>query len=84
MTRIFISYRRDDSAAITGRIHDHLVRKFGSKNVFMDVDTLVPGQDFPRSLGKALKSCGCPAGHYRSLVAEAHQFPGLPAAGRSE
>ena len=37
MTRIFISYRRDDSRNMTDRIHDHLAKKFGKDNVFLDV-----------------------------------------------
>ncbi|MCS6305782.1 MAG: toll/interleukin-1 receptor domain-containing protein [Nitrospira sp.] len=43
---IFISYRRADSQAITGRIHEHLAREFGAENVFKDVDTIPPGADF--------------------------------------
>jgi formylglycine-generating enzyme required for sulfatase activity len=47
MPKIFISYRRADSRAHTGRIYDHLVAKFGKDNVFMDVDNIPPGADFP-------------------------------------
>lgn len=43
---IFISYRRADSQAVTGRIHEHLVREFGPENVFKDVDNIPPGADF--------------------------------------
>lgn len=43
---IFISYRRADSQAVTGRIHEHLVREFGPENVFKDVNTIPPGADF--------------------------------------
>lgn len=43
---IFISYRRADSQAVTGRIHEHLAREFGPENVFKDVDTIPPGVDF--------------------------------------
>src|SRR5215470_11050684 len=32
--RIFISYRRDDSADVAGRIYDRLVQRFGQKQVF--------------------------------------------------
>ncbi|MBZ0284576.1 MAG: TIR domain-containing protein [Anaerolineae bacterium] len=46
MPRIFISYRRADSKAISGRIHDHLMDAFGRENVFMDVDDIPPGVDF--------------------------------------
>jgi hypothetical protein len=43
---IFISYRRADSQAITGRVHEKLVEKFGAETVFMDVDTIPKGKDF--------------------------------------
>jgi hypothetical protein len=43
---IFISYRRADSQAVTGRIHEHLVEAFGADNVFKDVDTIPAGADF--------------------------------------
>ncbi len=38
MAKVFISYRRADSASISGRIYDRLVAKFGRKNVFKDVE----------------------------------------------
>jgi len=43
---IFISYRRADSQAVTGRIHERLVQEFGAETVFMDVDTIPLGEDF--------------------------------------
>ncbi len=46
MPRIFISYRRSDSADITARIYDDLVRAFGEKNVFKDVNKIPVGKDF--------------------------------------
>jgi hypothetical protein len=45
-TGIFLSYRRADSQAITGRIREHLVKHFGPNNVFLDVGTIAPGTDF--------------------------------------
>ena len=36
MARVFISYRRDDSAASAGRIQDRLIRDLGSDLVFTD------------------------------------------------
>ena len=44
--RVFVSYRRDDSADITGRIHDRLSAHFGSCGVFRDVDSISVGRDF--------------------------------------
>lgn len=54
MNRIVISYRRQDSADITGRIYDRLVHEFGRDNVFKDVDTIPAGVDFRDEIGKAV------------------------------
>jgi hypothetical protein len=43
---IAISYRREDSLAVAGRLYDRLQAKFGKKNVFMDFDSIPPGVDF--------------------------------------
>jgi hypothetical protein len=55
--KIFISYRRGDVPGDARSICDRLERKFGKKNVFMDVDRLLAGQRFDRELGKALSRC---------------------------
>jgi hypothetical protein len=57
MSRIFISYRRTDSEHIVGRIYDYLVRAFGSKNLFKDVDSIRAGIDFRSEIKKAVESC---------------------------
>lgn len=46
MARIFISYRRADTAAMSRRIYDELVKRTGRPRVFRDVDTLMKGKDF--------------------------------------
>lgn len=46
MLRVFVSYRRDDSAGFAGRLTDALERRFGAGSVFRDVDDIVPGADF--------------------------------------
>jgi TIR domain len=46
MAQIIISYRRADSAAITGRIRDRLVSKYTASRVFMDVEDIPFGSDF--------------------------------------
>jgi len=43
---IAISYRRDDSLPIAGRLYDRLQAKFGKQAVFMDFDSIRPGLDF--------------------------------------
>ncbi|MBN2117812.1 MAG: TIR domain-containing protein [Anaerolineales bacterium] len=46
MARIFISYRRQDSPSMTGRIYDKLEAVFGRDMVFRDIDDIGAGQDF--------------------------------------
>ncbi len=53
----FLSYRRDDSAAITGRIYDRLTAKFGRDAVFMDVDAIPLGIDFRDHIREAVSQC---------------------------
>lgn len=57
MSRIFISYRRADSAAMCGRIYDRLVAKFGRRDVFKDVDSIPLGVDFAQHIRDVLKDC---------------------------
>lgn len=52
---IFVSYRRSDSADVTGRILDRLRTRFGADAVFRDVDDIRPGDDFRRAVHAALK-----------------------------
>jgi hypothetical protein len=51
---IFISYRREDSSDVAGRIYDRLVAAFGKAAVFKDVDTLPLGDDFRVHLEEAV------------------------------
>jgi hypothetical protein len=48
--RVFISYRRDDTAAAAGRVYDRLKRLFGAGNVFFDVSAIGGGEDFERRI----------------------------------
>jgi len=57
MSKIFISYRRDDSADVTGRIGDRLRDHFGDENVFTDVDDIPLGVDFRKHLDDAVRQC---------------------------
>ena len=47
---IFISYRRDDSADVSGRIYDRLAEHFGDEAVFKDVDDIPFGVNFKEHL----------------------------------
>ena len=55
--KIFISYRRADSADVTGRIYDRLIENFGKSAIFKDVDSIPPGVDFREHLEKAVGKC---------------------------
>src|SRR5262245_1606729 len=46
MAKITISYRRNDSMDITGRIFDRLTSRYGRETVFRDIDSIPPGLDF--------------------------------------
>src|SRR5262245_11975848 len=54
MSRIIISYRRADSAAIAGRIFDRLSSHYGDESVFMDIDKIPFGTDFREHIRKVL------------------------------
>lgn len=56
-SKIFISYRREDSQAITGRLFDRLEGAFGESVPFMDVDGIPLGSDFRSILSDRLSSC---------------------------
>ena len=55
--RIFISYRRQDSAGYAGRLFDRLSNHFGQANIFMDIDTIELGVDFVQKIQEAVTSC---------------------------
>ena len=57
MSKILVCYRREDSAAYAGRLADRLRQSFGAENVFVDVDTIQPGQDFVESIDAFVGSC---------------------------
>lgn len=57
MSKILISYRREDSADVTGRIYDRLVQQFGRGAVFKDVDSIPFGVDFRAYLDEQVAKC---------------------------
>ena len=57
MPRVLLSYRREDSAPYAGRLYDHLSEQFGRDNVFMDVTTIRPGQDFFTAIEQSVTAC---------------------------
>ncbi len=57
MSKVLISYRREDSAHVTGRIYDRLVQQFGRTAVFKDVDSIPLGIDFRTYLDQQVAKC---------------------------
>jgi hypothetical protein len=59
MPRIFISYRRNDSADVTGRIRDRLEARFGRDAIFTDVDSIPLGANFKAYIDEQVSRCDC-------------------------
>src|SRR6266566_7417916 len=54
--RVFINYRRDDTAGEAGRLYDALIARLGKGSVFMDVNAIRPGADFSEVITRAVGS----------------------------
>jgi hypothetical protein len=54
---ILISYRREDTGAICGRIYDRLQARFGPNEVFIDIDNIPLGVDFRSHIKDSLSKC---------------------------
>ena len=57
MPRIFISYRREDTAGHAGRLLDSLRASFGAGRVFMDVTSLRPGVEYAHVIDDSIQQC---------------------------
>lgn len=59
MARIFISYRRSDSAHAAGRIYDRLSQHFSGSDskIFIDVHSLGLGDDFKATIEDEIGQC---------------------------
>ena len=55
--RVFISYRRQETAWPARQLYDVLVAELGANRVFKDVDDIEPGDDFVEQLQSAVGSC---------------------------
>ena len=56
-SRIFISYRREDSIAHVNALVHPLRERFGQDRLFKDTDSIAPGQDFLNAIQRELESC---------------------------
>ena len=59
MARTFISYRRDDSAGHAGQLYGQLRGRLGPQQVFMDIASIEPGQDFVEVIDSAVATFDC-------------------------
>lgn len=57
MSKIFISYRRDDSAGYARSLYRSFEQRWGRDRVFMDIDSIAPGDDFEEVIERFLKDC---------------------------
>jgi Flp pilus assembly protein TadD len=55
--RIFLSYRREETAFSAGWLYDRLAQRYGGDQVFKDVDSVQLGDDFVEVITEAVGSC---------------------------
>ena len=56
--KVFISYRREDSVFVAGRIYDRMVSQLGPEHVFFDVEPeFRPGYGFENFLSEKVSAC---------------------------
>jgi hypothetical protein len=55
--RVFISYRRQETAWPARQLHDVLAAELGADRIFKDVDDIEPGDDFVEQIQAAVGSC---------------------------
>lgn len=57
MAGIFVSYRRDDSRDIAGRLVDRLRQDYAEEQLFLDIDAIPAGTNFESVLADRLRDC---------------------------
>src|SRR5260370_26838553 len=57
MPGVFICSRREDASLHAGRLYDHVSARFGAERVFMDIDTIRPGDDFVQVISDRIAGC---------------------------
>src|SRR5439155_25566937 len=55
--KLFINYRREDTAPYAGRLYDRLTAHFGEGQVFIDIDQIEPGEDFVEVINRKVGTC---------------------------
>ena len=54
--KLFICYRREETASHAGRLYDAIAARFGEDNVFMDIE-LAPGIEFLDRVQEVVSAC---------------------------
>jgi hypothetical protein len=57
MSGVFISYRREDSSGYAGRLFDILSTHFGRESTYMDLDTIMGGDNFEAVIEEKISQC---------------------------
>jgi hypothetical protein len=55
---VFLSYRREETKHVAGRLADRIAERFTSSQIFVDVDSIPPGVDFTRATQEAIDRSG--------------------------
>jgi formylglycine-generating enzyme required for sulfatase activity len=55
--QIFISYRREESHWSARSLHDRLSVSFDRNQIFMDIDSIAPGEDFVKAIETMVAKC---------------------------
>src|SRR5262245_10882311 len=55
--KLFINYRREDTAPYAGRLYDRLTAHFSEGQVFIDIDQIDPGEDFVEVINRKVSAC---------------------------
>lgn len=55
--KIFISYRRGDSADVTGRIYDRLIQHYGQASIIKDIASIPLGVDLGEYVDRMVGTC---------------------------
>lgn len=54
---IFVNYRKDDSRWGTEALYNELLKYYSKNQIFKDLHTIVPGEDFRLAINRALEKC---------------------------
>jgi hypothetical protein len=57
IVKLFINYRREDTDDFAARLYDYLKSEFGGDNIFKDVDSIRPGQNWKIVLEQSVGQC---------------------------